>query len=172
MAKTEEKYYYFKIRATGGQPYETIVTAIPISAILSRIYVEMTDEQRDFYLANPDASVTEVWNCELEPPYVPPAQDVQAYAAQKVAELKQASYDSVSVDDMECAMANAVLAGTAIAYSGDRYYDTAEAKAVMKTFMDESAHAKRVFDTYRPMIEAASTKKIIDDLYDEATGKL
>lgn len=165
-----DKYYYFKIR--NGNPYQIKVELFPINTTIMRNFVEMTAEQREFYLANPTATVMEVCNCELTPPYVPPTPDVTEYAAQKVKELKDACYASVSVTNLEYAMANACLAGTSIAYAGKKYYTTPQAIAIMKTFMDESAHAMTVYDTYKTQIEAASTIEAIDTLYNTAIGQL
>lgn len=165
-----DKYYYFKLR--NGNPYQIKVELFPINTAIMRNFVEMTTEQREFYLANPTATVMEVWNCELTPPYVPPTPDVSEYAAQKVMELKDACYASVTVDDLKYAMANSILAGTALTYTGTRYYTINEAKAIMKTFMDESAHAMDVYDTYKPQIEAASTIKDIDNIYNTAIEAL
>lgn len=134
--------------------------------------VELTPEQVEFYLANPTATIQEVMNCELTPPYVPPTPDVQEYAAQKVKELKEACYASVTIDELQYAMANAVLAGTSIAYAGKKHYSTSEAIAIMKQFMDESDKVSTIYETYKPQIEAASTIAAIDSLYEEAIGKL
>ena len=157
-------YYYYFVR---GKKIERFITPM-----YGSWFVELTPEQLDFYLANPNATVQEVVNCQLTPPYVPPAPDVQEYAAMKVRELHDACYDSISVTNLEYAMANACLAGTSIAYSGDKYYTTAQAIAVMKTFMNESTHAITIYDTYKPQIEAASTIEAIDTLYNTAINNL
>lgn len=165
-----EKYYYFKLRS--DSPYAIKESVIRINTIINRLYVEMTTEQREFYLEHPTATVMEVWNFELVPPYVPPTPDVQEYAAQKVKELNEACYASITVDELQYAMANAVLAGNSIAYAGKKHYSTTEAIAVMKQFMDESDKASTVYETYKPRIEAAITTKIVDDLYEEAVNSL
>lgn len=165
-----EKYYFFKMR--NGSPYSIKESVIRINTIINRLYQEMTAEQVEFYLANPTATIQEVMNCALTPPYVPPAPDVAEYANEKVKELKEACYASVTIDELQCAMANAVLAGTSIAYTGKRHYSTTEAIAVMKQFMDESDKAATVYETYKPRIEAAITTKIVDDLYEEAINSL
>lgn len=157
-------YYYYFVR---GVRIERFITPM-----YGSWFVELTPEQLDFYLANPNATVQEVINCQLTPPYVPPAPDVQEYAAMKVRKLHDACYDSISVTNLEYAMANACLAGTSIAYSGDKYYTTAQAIAVMKTFMNESTHAITIYDTYKPQIEAASTIEAIDTLYNTAINNL
>lgn len=155
-----------------GGPYEIKVTAVHINTAINLIYREMTDEQRAFYLEHPTATVMEVWNCQLIPPYVPPAPDVQEYASTRVKELKEACYASITVDKVQCAAANAVLAGTALVYTGKRHYSTSEAIAIMKQFMDESDKALTVYETYKPRIEAANTVKDVDTLYNQAISEL
>ena len=157
-------YYYYFVR---GRKIERFITPM-----YGSWFEELTPEQREFYLANPNATVQEVINCELNPPYVPPTPDLQEYITQKVNELKAACYDSVTVTDLEYAMANAVLAGTAIAYTGDRYYTTTQAKAIMKQFLDESNHAMTVYDTYKPQIESAQSIESVDEIYNTAIGQL
>lgn len=165
-----DKYYYFKLR--NGNPYQIKVELFPVNTAIMRNFVEMSTEQREFYLEHPSASVMEVWNCELTPPYVPPAPDVQEYAVRKIKELKDTCYGTITIDKLQCEMANCVLAGTALTYTGTRYYTINEAKAIMKTFMDESAHAMDVYDTYKPQIEAASNIEAIDTLYNTAINNL
>ena len=161
-----EKYYYFKLM--NGSPYRIKEFTIQINTTINRNYVEMTAAQKAFYLEHPTATVQEVWNCELTPPYVPPAPDVQEYANEKVKELKEACYGSVTVTSLEYAMAedkiNNVLA--------DSYYSLSEANTVVSSFRTQSKHAMQVFYTYKPQIEAASTIEAIDTLYNTAIEAL
>lgn len=161
-----EKYYFFKMR--NGSPYDIKVSVIHINTTINRLYQEMTNEQKEFYLEHPTATVMEVWNCELTPPYVPPTPDVREYAERKVKELKEACYGSVAVTSLEYAMAadkvNNVLA--------DCYYSLTEAQKVVADFRSQSKKAMQTFDTYRPQILAASTIEAIDTLYNQAIGQL
>lgn len=157
-------YYYYIVR---GKKIERFITPM-----YGSWFEELTTEQREFYLANPNATVQEVVNCQLTPPYVPPTPDLQEYAIRKIKELKDTCYGTITIDKLQCEMANCVLAGTALTYTGTRYYTTNEAKAIMKTFMDESAHAMSVYDTYKPQIEAASTIPDIDTIYNTAISQL
>lgn len=166
LRDNEQQYYYFKMRS--GKPYEIKVTAVHINLLINLIYQEMTAEQQAFYLANPTASVMEVWNCELTPPYVPPTPDVQEYAAEKAKELKEVCYFSVTVTSLEYAAAedkvNNVLA--------DSYYSLAEANAVLTSFRTQSKKAMRVISTYTPQILAASNIEAVDTLYNQAVEAL
>lgn len=165
-----ETFYYFKLR--NGVEYQIKESSIQINTSIMWMYRELTPEQRVFYLANPTATVQEVVNCQLTPPYVPPTPELQDYIAEKLYELKSACYASVSVSSLEYAMANAVLAGTSLTYPGNKYYSTNEAKTVMKRFMDESYHAMTVYDTYSAQIEVASSIEAVDTLYNQAIASL
>lgn len=164
-------YYYFKLR--NGVEYAVKVTSIHINTdVMHDFYRELTAAEKDFYVENPTATVREIINCQLTPPYTPPAVDVQEYITKKLKDLKEACYDSVSVTSLEYAMANTCLAGTSVTYSGDKYYTVTEAKAVMKQFMDESKAAMTIYDTYKPQIEAAVSVEAIDTIYNEAVDQL
>lgn len=164
--ENEQLYYYFKMRF--GSPYEIKVTAVHINTIINLIYREMTNEQKEFYLENPTASVMEVWNCQLIPPYVPPTPDVSEYAAIRVKELKDACYASVKITDLEYAMAedkvNNVLA--------DSYYSLTEANAILALFRTQSKKAMQTFDTYSVQMAEASTIEDVDTIYNQAIEAL
>lgn len=166
MAKGKTTYYYFK--TSNGSPYRIMETSIKINTSMMRMYTEMTDEQRDFYLEHPAASVMEVWNCELVPPYVPPTPDVQEYAANKIKQLKDACYNAVTVNSLEFAMAIDKVENP----TASCYYSLTKAQKVVADFRSQSKAAMTVFDTYSPQIEAASTIEAIDTLYEQAIEAL
>lgn len=153
-------YYYYIVR---GKKIERFITPM-----YGNWFEELTTEQREFYLANPNATVREVINCQLNPPYVPPTPDVQEYAAQKVKELKDACYASLTITSLEYAAAedkvNNVLA--------DSFYSLTEANRVLADFRTQSKKALTIISTYAPQIEAASTIEAIDTLYNTAIGQL
>lgn len=162
----DQTYYYFKLR--NGIEYAIKVTLVHINTDIMRMYREMTDEQREFYLANPTATVQEVVNCELTPPYVPPTPDVAEYAAQKCKELKEACLGSITVSTIEYAMASDKLDNI----TADCYYQLAEARTVISSFRTQSKTAMELYDNYAAQMTAASTIESIDTLYNEATGQL
>ena len=159
-------YYYYFVKG--------IRTRIErfITPMYGSMFVELTPEQREFYLANPSATAQEVENCQLTPPYVPSTPDVSEYARQKIKELKDACYASITIDSLQYAMANDVLAGTTIVYTGKRHYTTSEAITIMRQFMDESDKAATVYETYKSQIEKASTIEEIDTIYNTAIDAL
>ncbi|MBQ3734354.1 MAG: hypothetical protein II859_10375 [Bacteroidales bacterium] len=168
MAKTtdNEQYYYFKMRI--GKPYEIKATPIHINTVINRIYVEMTAAQQAFYLENPTATVQEVWNCALTPPYTPPAPDVAEYAARKVEELREACHSAVGVTTLEFAMAIDKVENP----TASCYYGLADAQRVVSAFRAQSKAAMAVLDTYRPQIEAAASVAAVDALLAAARAAL
>ena len=162
-----ERYYYFKMR--NGNPYAIKVSLVPINTTINRSYVEMTEEQKAFYLEHPTATVMEVWNCEITPPYVPPTPDVQEYAQQKVKELKVACYGSVSVTTLEFAMAIDKIENPA---STACYYNLTKAIQVRDDFRSQSKHAMQVLNTYKTPIESAQTIEAVDEIYQQAMEAL
>lgn len=160
------KHYYFKLR--DGVEYAIKETIIEINTAIMRMYRELTDEQREFYLAHPTASVQEVVNCQLIPPYVPPTPDVQEYAAQRARELKEACYAAVGITSLEYAMAIDKVENI----TADSFYSLTEAKRVVSDFRTQSKKAMTVFATYKPRIEAASSVKAVDEIYNQAIEAL
>lgn len=162
-------YYYFKLR--NGVEHDIKVLAFPVNMDLGlnqRLYRELTTEQREFYIANPTARVQEVVRCELNSPYVPPTPDLQEYIEQKVKELKDACYGSVTVTSLEYAMAE----DKSNHITADSYYSLVEANQVLSDFRAESKHAMTVLSTYKPRIEEAQSVEAVDAIYDEAISKL
>lgn len=161
-----ERYYYFKLR--NGNPYAIKVSIVPINTTINRSYVAMTEEQKAFYLEHPTATVMEVWNCEITPPYVPPTPDVAEYAQEKVKELEATCYSYVSVTTLEFAMAIDKVENI----TADSYYSLTEARQVVSDFRSQSKHAMTVLATYRPQIEAAQSVEAIDAVYEQAIDAL
>lgn len=161
------KYYYFKLR--NGNPYAIKVSLVPINTTINRSYVEMTEEQKAFYLEHSTATVMEVWNCEITPPYVPPTPDVAEYAQEKLKELKDACYSSISVSTLEYAMALDKIENPA---SIACYYNLTKAIQVRDDFRSQSKHAMQVLDTYKPQIESAQTIDAVDTIYQQAIEAL
>ena len=161
------KYYYFKLR--NGNPYAIKVSIVPINTTINRSYVAMTEELKAFYLEHPTATVMEVWNCEITPPYVPPTPDVAEYAADKVKELKDACYGSISVTSLEFAMAIDKIENPA---STACYYNLTKAIQVRDDFRSQSKHAMQVLNTYKTQIESAQTIEAVDEIYQQAMEAL
>lgn len=159
-------YYYFKLR--NGVEYAIKETQIVINCAIMRMYRELTEEQREFHLANPTASVQEVVACQLTPPYVPPAPELSSYIALKVAELEQVCKESISVTPLEYAMANDKFEHP----TASSYYNFAQAQSIVSTFRSQSKMAMDTRDTYTERIRGAHSVEAVDEAYNEAINEL
>ena len=165
-------YYYFRVRRpnlTDIVPYAIKESSVYIDDNIMLNFKQMTEEQKAFYLEHPTATVMEVWDCQLTPPYVPPTPDVQEYAQQKVKELKDACYGSVSVTSLEFAMAIDKIENPA---STACYYNLTKAIQVRDDFRSQSKHAMQVLNTYKTQIEEAQTIEAVDEIYQQAMEEL
>lgn len=160
-------YYYFIMQ--GSKPISIKVTPLRKNTAIMTMYRELTNEQREFYLEHPTATVMEVWNCEITPPYVPPTPELQEYIAQRVKDLKDACYASVTVTSLEYAMAKEDKVNNVFA---DSYYSLTEANSVLSDFRSQSKKALTVISTYTPRILAASTIEEVDTIYNQAVESL
>ncbi len=164
-------YYYFRVRRpnlTDIVPYAIKESSFYIDDNIMLNFKQMTDEQKAFYLEHPTASVQEVWKCELNPPYVPPAPDLVEYREQRIKELKDKCYNYVSQTSLIVVMA--LDKGQNI--TGDSYFSLPESKQILADFRAESKHAMTVLATYRPQIEAAQSVEAVDAAYEQAIDAL
>lgn len=163
---TRGTFYYFRLRS--GVEVSVKVTNIEINTGIMKMYRELTAEQREFYLSNPTASVQEVVNCELAPPYAPPTHDLQEYIGRKLAELKEACYNAVTVTSLEVAMA----VDKANNITADCHYNITQARQVLSDFRSQTKAAMGVYDTYSASISNAMFVEEVDELYEEAITHL
>ena len=163
-------YYYFKLK--NGVENQIKETIIPINTNIMQMYRELTPEQIEFYTVHPDATVSEVVNCQLINPEQEDDPDIEFYAHMKMMDFKDACLSTISISQLEYNMANAVLAGTVLTYSGDRYYSTNTAKSIMKQYMDETYAAMTLYDKHAPIISKCKTINEIDVAFSNAMAEL
>lgn len=88
-----QNFYYFKIR--NGRAYAISVFTEPVNTELNRNFREMMSEQIDFYLEHTTASIHEIENCELDPPYVPPTPDIEEVRKKAIEDIDKMSRDTL-----------------------------------------------------------------------------
>ena len=86
-------YYYFKKR--NGIRISIMDFPYEVNTNLNPSFEAFTQKQVDFYLEHPTASVMEVYNCELIPPYVPPVKPLEEIKAEAKAELDKCSRETL-----------------------------------------------------------------------------
>jgi len=81
-----ETHYYFKLRH--GHPYQIKIEPFRINTALMKMYLEFTQEQKEFYLEHPNASILEIQQCTL---WQSPQNDIETSKQNKIAEIN--AYD-------------------------------------------------------------------------------
>lgn len=159
-------YYFFRNRI--------VVFALRVNLMLNHGFVELTDEQREFYLANPAASVEEVRKCELNHPYIPPAPSIVQLQDDAKRQLKEAYLAKMSrYTDLQVAMAvTSHIALTTLTIADKCLYTLKEANDIIEGFNALSKDAKSVYDRYKKNIEDATTKEVIDAELEEAKEEM
>lgn len=163
----EQIYYYFKQR--NGHKYAIITNAEPINTGIMNMFVELTNEQRNFYLEHPTATVKEVEACELTPPYVPPVPSIEEVRTDALADLDKSARETLAtkVDVLGfCdALASTIYAparGSASVYTNDEILRTAD------DFLYISKACRDKVLEVRPLISSAQTISEIEDVLSSA----
>lgn len=155
-----DKYYYFKLR--NGVEYEIKVTIIHINTTINRNYRELTEEQREFYIANPTATVREVVNCQLIPPYVPPTPELDNLKLSALSELrdvycfKMARYSEL---DVAMALASQTALSNLWLIAGQTPYTLAQSKDIIQGFCTLGKTCKEIYEEYVKDINDSSTEE-------------
>lgn len=150
-------YYFFRNRI--------VVFAIPVNLLFNKGFVELTDEQREFYLANPTASIEEVRNCELNHPYVPPVPSIVQLQEDAKIQLKDKYIAVMSrYTDLQVAMAvTSHLALTTLTVADKCPYTLKEANDIIEGFNSLGKDAKTIYDRYIALLDEQMTEDDIDN---------
>lgn len=151
-------YYYFHTPMVGAERIEKTITPM-----IGFRWVELTDEQREFYLANPTATVNEVKQCHLDPPPTPPDPDIDEVREQALNDLKFMYADKMGrYSDLQVVGAiSSHYALTTLTIGDNVPYTLSEAKNIIEGFNSLMKAAKQVYDRHKSAIEAATTKEVI-----------
>lgn len=152
-------YYYFVTHLFGRVTIEKFITPMLILG-----YEELTDEQREFYLANQTASVEEIRKCELNPPYVPPAPSIVQLQDEAKGQLKD-KYIAVMdrYTDLQVAMAvTSHLALTTLTIADKCPYTLKEANNIIEGFNSLAKDAKSIYDRYHALLGEQMTEEAIN----------
>lgn len=151
-------YYYFYTPIIGAERIEKTITPM-----IGFRWVELTDEQREFYLANPTATVKEVKQCHLDPPPTPPDPDIEEVREQALYELNNLYADKMGrYSDLQVVGAmTSHYALTTLTIDDNVPYSLSEAKNIIKGFNSLMKSAKAIYDRHKKNIEDATTKEVI-----------
>lgn len=151
-------YYYFYTPLIGPERIERSITLMP-----PPLWVMLTNEQREFYLANPTATVKEVKQCHLDPPPTPPDPDIEEIRTQALSELKILYCDKMGrYSDLQVVGAmTSHYALTTLTIGDNVPYTLNEAKNIIEGFNSLMKSAKTIYDRHKKNIEDATTKDVI-----------
>lgn len=152
-------YYYFVTHVFGRVTIEKFITQVTLLG-----YEALTDEQVDFYIANPTASVEEVRKCELDSPYVPPAPSIVQLQDEAKRQLKDKYVEVMNrYSDLQVAMAvTSHLALTTLTLKDKCPYTITEANNIIEGFNTLGKDAKAIYDEYSTLLGNQVTKEDID----------
>ena len=162
-------YYYFVTNLFGRETIEKFITPMLLIG-----YEELTDEQREFYLANPTASVEEVRKCKLNPPYVPPSPSIVQLQDEAKRQLKEAYLTKMSrYTDLQVAMAvTSHIALTTLTIADKCPYSLKEANDIIEGFNSLSKDAKTIYERYYSLLGEQMTKEDIDNTLEAGLAEL
>lgn len=151
-------YYYFYTPLIGAERIEKTITSM-----IGLRWVMLTDEQREFYLANPTATVKEVKQCHLDPPPTPPDPDIEEVREQVLSELNNLYCDKMGrYSDLQVVGAmTSHYALTTLTIGDTTPYTISESKNIIEGFNSLMKSAKQVYNRHKSAIEDATTKETI-----------
>lgn len=160
-------YYYFRVS-------NSVKTAIKVfdyevNTHINKWFVELTDEQREFYLEHPTASVREVELCELFPPYVPPVIPIEELKEQAVQEIDSLSRSTISGFVDTLGFANAVATSLYAKSKGlTPVYDDNQVLSTASVFLEKGRICRLKYVEYAGCVEGCDSEVEINHVMDEA----
>lgn len=138
-----------------------------VDTALFKVYVELTDEQREFYIANPTASVREVKRCELYPrPVEPTLDEVKVSAIEELSEYSLMTSEKV-VPSYKVHNAQITLLGNI----ADAIYSTDEAQDIVSKANEVGKECRTLFYESKERIENSYTADDVYDIVAEVRGE-
>lgn len=123
-------------------------------------YIEMTDSQVAFYLANPNASVDEIKNCQLLPiPPLPTLEEVKKLAISRLSQLSLDTSNSI-IPEYKIRNAMMTISHTSIDNS---IYSQDEASQIISDANNIGTLCRNKFYELKKRIESATTD---DEVYE------
>ena len=123
-------------------------------------YIEMTDSQVAFYLANPNASIDEIKNCQLLPiPPLPTLEEVKKLAIRRLSQLSLDTSNSI-IPEYRIRNAMMTISHTSIDNS---IYSQDEASQIISDANNIGTLCRNKFYGLKKRIESATTD---DEVYE------
>lgn len=156
-------YYYFYNNR------KVVESETPIDTNINKEFVELTSEESEFYVKNPNATISEVKNKSL---YKAPEINTKEYAEGKLVELEDLCNSSITIPIQDYLLAIACVDEKSSIYTGAKYYSSKDALAIIKQFMDESTNAHLTYDKYSKQMLSTKSGEGVDSAIDNAKKEL
>ena len=166
------RFFYFKIK---NNIYKSIEEFdYKINTTLNPCWKELTEEQTEFYLEHPTASIKEIRECQLQPPYIPPVPTIKEIREEAIGEIDKKSRNTIGavVDVLGfCdAVASTVYApsrGTASIYSDSETFKTADDfLTISKSCREKVLECAELIDRLNDKNEIESVKQSALEYFD------
>jgi len=165
---TEETLYYFFRLNDFGKEYAIKITPICINTEIMKSFREMTENQKQFYLQHPYASIREIVNCELYPPYVPPEEPIETTRENAIKRLDTASRYTIGTFVDNLAFANAVATSIFSKSKGiTPIYEDHEILSTAVNFLEKGKLCRNKMQEITPLIEKSDSKEEIESMVNE-----
>lgn len=145
-----------------------------VNTDLNPAYVELTDEQRDFYLDHPNASYWEVEKCELDPqpePIIPTLEEEQEGAKKYLSDLSLTVLGKY-VKEYQLANAQSSLYELSQDPSAVTIYDESHSKEIISTYNKIGRELRNIYKSAESDInscteiaEVAVFRAYYEDIY-------
>ena len=159
-------YYYFKLR--NNIAIRITVFQEEINTTLNPSFRAFTQEQTEFYLEHPEASIHEIERCELYPPYVPPEPDIEEIRANALQELDKISRDTLGTKVDVLGFCDALASSVYKPSRTDSIYTDDEVLRTADDFLRIGKACRQKLQELVPEIEESTTIDGIENIMEGA----
>ena len=153
-------YYIFKDLKVKVKNEEVNVNLFPQ-------FVPMTEEQINFYLENPTASINEIKRCELYPqPQEPTLEEVKENAINRISDYSLKTNDKI-IPNYKSQNATNSLISVLLGNPTDVIYTLNDSKNLLKKSIKIGKQCRDLFYKQKELIEKAETKENVSNIIQE-----
>lgn len=121
-------------------------------------YVEMIPAQVEFYLANPNASIEEIKQCQIIPPYVIPLEELKSVSIEHISEYSLSIAREILP---EYKVQNAIVC-TGLNDHTNSIYPHDECLAILEKYNRIGKTCREMFYTFKSNLENCNTNEEVD----------
>ena len=127
----------------------------------------MSEEQINFYLENPNASINEIKRCELYPqPQEPTLEEVKENAINRISDYSLKTNDAI-IPNYKSQNATHSLISVLLGNPSDVIYSLNDSKNLLKKSIKIGKQCRDLFYQQKELIEKAETKENVSNIIQE-----